>query len=190
MNNVFKITLAAALIMSAASTAQAESKGKITFTGLIINDTCTINIEGGGSADYTVNFPVTYPDNYGADGVAGAEKEFTMVLDNCDPGTLAGVSATFTGTTDGASTVLKKESGTAEHVGFKLYSAHNPGDREAVSFDGSRPINDKFAPFANSTTAGKKMATLKYIAEVVQVGATKPTAGDYTASATYELVYN
>ncbi|WP_318372572.1 fimbrial protein [Enterobacter sp.] len=191
MNNVFKITLAAALIMSAASTAQAESKGTITFTGLIINDTCDIKIEGG-SNNYTVAFLPTYPEDYNGDGAEGTTKEFTMQLLGCEPGTLTGVNAAFTGTTlDAAKEILNVTSTQSgdRNVGIRLYSAHNNGGEKAVKFDGSRPDDADFAAFANDGK-GKKDAALKYTAKVIQTGANKPTAGDYSASATYELVYN
>lgn len=191
MNNVFKITLAAALIMSAASTAQAESKGTITFTGLIINDTCDIKIGDKDDVNYEVAFPATHPEHYGSPGAVGVQKDFTMELTNCEPGTLTGVSAAFkgsSGTTDNTFEVLKLDSGTAKNVGIRLYSNHK-GTEIPVKLDGSRPADADFAAFTDAGN-GTKSASLKYTAKVVQVGDKLPEAGDYTASATYELVYN
>lgn len=194
MNNVFKITLAAALIMSAASTAQAASSGDITFTGLIISDTCDITIDGGTTSTgnkFTVTFPPTSPANYTGDGDVGATKEFTMQLSDCEPGTVTGVNAAFTGTSSDTANEILDVTDSDRHVGIRLYSAHNNGGEKAVKFNGSRPADADFADFVDDGNGnGKKGATLKYIAKVVQVGVNAPTPGNYTANATYELVYN
>jgi len=190
MNNVFKITLAAALIMSAASTAQAASTGEIKFNGLIISDSCDIKIEQGTN-NYTVAFLPTYPADYTGDGDEGTTEDFIMELTGCEPGTLTGVSAAFTGNAMGTDNAILKpdNSSTARNVGIRLYSKHDITAGEVVvKFDGSRPAIG-FAQFQDEI-GNKKKATLKYTAKVVQVGADAPTPGNYTASATYELVYN
>lgn len=53
-----------------------------------------------------------------------------------------------------------------------------------VLFDNSEP-----ASTSDKTVKGTGAATFTYTAKVVQVGSVKPTAGDYTAQATYTLLY-
>ncbi|MBV7407201.1 fimbrial protein [Enterobacter sp. ENT03] len=187
MKKLFKTALATVLVIGAASSANAENSGKVTFKGSVINDTCDISINGQTGTDFDITFPASYPGSFvGGVGAEGAAKTFTMDLVGCEPGTLTKVSAAFTGAHSTGAAVLDT-TGTAQNVGIKLYSK-NGGSRTAVMFDGTTPTTD-YATFGNGSSSSKKNASLKYEAVAIQKGATAVSVGDYQATADYELVY-
>ena len=75
---------------------------------------------------------------------------------------------------------MLQATGTATNVGIRLLDWSNA----AVKFDGSEPLTGSDKQLG---TTGE--TTFSYTAKVVQVGDAAPTAGTYTAEATYSLIY-
>ena len=186
MKKVLSLTLGSILAL-AANNALAAHKGTVTFDGIVIADTCNINVNGSNSATTTVQMPAAYKTDFTGAGSVGATQQFQIALSNCD-GAVKNINMKFNGDKHSADTANEtlKTTGPANNgkdsVGIKLYSKHQSAE-VAVKFDNSRP------DFAADAAMTGGAATLTYIAKTVQVGSEAPVSGTYTANADYELVY-
>lgn len=167
--------------------ASAADSGKVNFSGKIVADTCEINVDDSGADTSTVTFDDTYPSDYSGDGSIGTSKAFKIELTKCDP-LVAKLNLKFTGaTTDSGYKRLQNDlsgDGNASNVGITV--TNNNGSGGDVLFNGSTP--DSNTDVANDPT-GATASVFNYTANVIQVGDTLPTAGKYSASATFEVVY-
>ena len=150
------------------------------------NDSGTVNFAGKVTSS-TVTFPDTYASDFGTDGAVGTSKTFNIEVKKCDP-LVAKLNLKFSGTTtDAAHKRLKNDlsgAGNATNVGI-IVSNEN-GTKDDVVFDGSLPSTG--TDVANDAT-GTNASVFNYIAKVIQIGDTAPTAGRYSSSATFEVVY-
>lgn len=186
-----KLSIASLLIggvISAFSlSALADDSGTVNFAGKIVADTCTINVDGSGADVATVTFDDTFPSDYNGDGSIGTSKAFKIELSQCDP-LVAKLNLKFTGsTTDSGYKRLKNDlsgNGNASNVGITVTNEN--GSKGDVLFNGSAP--ESTTDVANDAT-GATPSVFNYTANVIQVGDTLPTAGKYSASATFEVVY-
>ncbi|HGH4644309.1 TPA: fimbrial protein [Enterobacter roggenkampii] len=189
MNKYVVFSLLAASIMATLSlpVSAASDSGTVNFAGKIVADTCEINVDGSGTNASTVTFPDTYPSDFGADGTVGTSKAFKIEVKKCDP-LVAKLNLKFSGTTtDAAYKRLKNDlsgAGNATNVGIIV--SNDNGSKGDVVFDGSVP--DAGTDVANDAT-GAAASVFNYTAKVIQVGDTAPTAGHYSSSATFEVVY-
>lgn len=157
----------------------AVDSGKVTFTGKIIEDTCDVNVNNMGN-NGTVTFSDLYPSVFGADDAVGESQAFDIALTGCDTN-ISNINIKFDGTrvANKGEEVLQT-TGTATNVGIRLLDWSDT----AVKFDGSDP-----ATGSDKTLGAAGEATFSYTAKVVQVGDVLPTAGLYSAEATYSLIY-
>ena len=157
----------------------ATDTGTITFTGRIVPDTCEVDINGS-TTDATVTFRNLSKTSFGSDQKVGDRQPFTITVRNCDVN-VSKLNVTFVGATvsNYNNEVLAMSSGSATNVGIRI-SPENTST--FIAFDGTEATTEKV--HAQDTDV-----VFNYTAEVIQVGDTAPTAGDYTANATYTLVY-
>jgi major type 1 subunit fimbrin (pilin) len=164
-----------------------NDSGTVNFAGKIVADTCEINVDGSGTNASTVTFADTYPSDYSGDGTVGTSKAFKIEVTKCDP-LVAKLNLKFSGTTtDAAYKRLKNDlsgAGNAANVGIIV--SNDNGTKGDVVFDGSVP--DAGTDVTNDPT-GAAASVFNYTAKVIQVGTTAPTAGHYSSSATFEVVY-
>ncbi|MBV8042860.1 fimbrial protein [Pluralibacter sp.] len=177
-----------AAMLSTSAFSSANDSGTVNFSGKIVADTCTINVDGSGTNASTVTFADTYPSDYvGGDGAIGTSKPFKIEVTGCDP-LVANLNLKFSGTTtDAGYKRLQNDllgAGDATNVGITV--KNDNGAKGDVLFDGSTP--DSTTDVANNTD-GTTASVFNYTANVIQVGSTAPTAGKYAASATFEVVY-
>ncbi|MEE9661464.1 fimbrial protein [Enterobacter cloacae complex sp. CARB60] len=189
MNKTIISSLLAGSIMAALSLPAfaANDSGTVNFAGKIVADTCEINVDGTGNNTSTVTFADTYPSDFGIDGQVGTSNAFKIEVQKCDP-LVAKLNLKFSGTTtDAAYKRLKNDlsgAGNATNVGIIV--SNDNGAKGDVVFDGSVP--DAGTDVANDAT-GAAASVFNYTAKVIQVGDTAPTAGHYSSSATFEVVY-
>ena len=171
--------LTSSLIIGVALPAFAADTGTVTFTGKIINDTCNVSVNNLGT-NGTVTFSDLYPSAFGNDDDAGESQVFDIALSGCDSN-ISNINIKFNGTTVASKNEeVLKATGTAGNVGIRLL---NWADA-AVKFDGTEPD-----AASNKTLNTSGDTTFSYTAKVVQVGDDIPTAGSYSAEATYSLIY-
>ncbi|MBA7853770.1 fimbrial protein [Enterobacter cloacae complex sp. 2024EL-00215] len=166
------------LLAGGMSSAFATDTGTVTFNGKIIDDTCDVTVNST-DANGTVTFKDVYPSAFTADDSVGDSQTFDIALTGCDTN-IDKINLKFNGTTVTSKTSVLKTTGVATNVGVRLVNWAGAD----VLFDNSEP-----ASTSDKTVKGTGAATFTYTAKVVQVGSVKPTAGDYTAQATYTLLY-
>ncbi|HGY3716064.1 TPA: fimbrial protein [Citrobacter gillenii] len=168
-----------AMLVGGASPALAVDSGTVTFNGKIIEDTCNVTVNGDAT-NGTVNFSDLHPSVFSIDNSVGESQSFDIALKDCDKN-VDNMNIKFKGTTiSGKSEEVLQPSGDATHVGIRL----KDWTGAAVKFDDSEPVTA-----SNKAIKDTGAATFTYTADVVQVGDVLPTAGDYTAQATYTLLY-
>ncbi|HIC2035284.1 fimbrial protein [Enterobacter soli] len=189
MNKYVVSSLLAGSIMAALSLPvfAAGDTGTVNFAGKIVADTCEIDVDSTGANSSTVTFDDTYPSDFGTDGTIGTSKAFKIEVKKCDP-LVAKLNLKFSGTTtDAAYKRLQNDlsgAGNATNVGIIV--SNDNGTKGDVLFNGSVP--ETGTDVANDP-AGVTASVFNYTAKVIQVGDTKPTAGHYSSSATFEVVY-
>ena len=109
----------------------------------------------------------------------GDSQSVAITLTECDAA-IANLNIKFDGTRiAGYDDEVLQATGTAQNLGVRMLPE---GSNNYVKFDGSDP------EAALNKTNGESVV-FNYKAEVIQVGSTLPTTGDYTAQATYTLLY-
>jgi len=171
-----------ALVAASASSAFAVDTGTVTFNGKIVPDTCSIDVNGTDT-NGEVNFLTVSTSAFQhTDGGVGDTQNFDIKLTGCPA---AKLNLKFQGDrVSGSSDEVLTTTGTASHVGVRMYQADGT---TAVKFDNSEPAasSDQTGDGAPDSTY-----TFSYVAKAVQVGSVDPTEGDYTAMATYTVVYH
>lgn len=185
---VLAICMATSLTALICSNAQAVDSGTITFNGLILADSCAIDVNDSGSSTATVKMPGTYITDYTGPDTVGAEQSFTIKVSGCD--ILANqIALNFAGTTDarGAANEVLQTTGTATNVGIRL--ADTTGGRSTA--DGKIVFNtaNAFWQDNNNKLATPTENVFNYTAQTVQVGDDAPTTGTYAATATFKVAY-
>ncbi|EOZ7477388.1 fimbrial protein [Enterobacter hormaechei] len=188
MKKQIRCTFLAAGIMAVSSLpVMASDFGTVNFAGKIVADTCVVNVDDSNSTVSTVTFADTYPSDYGTDGKIGTSKDFKIEVSGCDP-LVSKLNLKFSGTTtDAAYKRLQNDltgEGNATHVGITVTNKN--GGNGDVLFNGSVP--DSATDVINNPD-GTTASVFNYTANVIQVGDTLPTAGHYSASATFEVMY-
>lgn len=166
------------LFASVATPALAVDTGTVTFNGKIIPDSCAVDVNGK-STNGTVTFNNLSQTAFGADKKVGDSQSFAITLTECDAA-IANLNIKFDGTrVVGYDEEVLQPSGTATNLGVRMLPE---GSSNYVKFDGSEPDG-------SLNKANGESVVFNYKAEVIQVGTTLPTPGDYTAQATYTLIY-
>ncbi|WP_320700751.1 fimbrial protein [Enterobacter bugandensis] len=189
MNKKIVSTFLAGSVMAALSLPvfASNDSGTVNFAGKIVADTCEINVDGTGTNASTVTFADTYPSDFGADGTVGTSKAFKIEVKKCDP-LVAKLNLKFSGTTtDAANKRLKNDlTGAGNAINVGIIVSNENGAKGDVVFDGSVPDT---GTDVNNDATGATASVFNYTAKVIQVGDTAPTAGHYSSSATFEVVY-
>ncbi|EPJ3204317.1 type 1 fimbrial protein [Salmonella enterica subsp. enterica serovar Derby] len=158
--------------------ALAVDTGTVTFNGKIIPDSCVVDVNGTAT-NGTVTFNTLSQTAFGADKTVGDSQSFAITLTECDAA-VQNLNIKFDGTrVSGYDEEVLQPTGTATNLGVRMLPE---GSSNYVKFDGSDP--DETLNKANGDSV-----VFNYKAEVIQVGSVLPTAGDYTAEATYTLIY-
>lgn len=122
-----KTLLSAALIagfgIAAFAPQTARADGTITFTGKVVANTCTFNVNGGGaSGSGTVQLPVVFTSDLTTSGNVAGNTPFNIVVSGCDSN-LTSVQEKFGGSNINAAGNLTNTSATpAANVDVQLLS--------------------------------------------------------------------
>ncbi|EKT4521822.1 type 1 fimbrial protein [Pseudomonas putida] len=178
-----KSLLLAALFVGATQTANA-SDGTISFTGNILDNTCTVAVGSGSSSDATVTLPDISLKALGT-GDTGGAVGFDMNLTACTGTTKTSVAAFFE---DGPNVNnktgrLKNTTTTGSNVELELFDMIS-NNVIKVGDLASQMADNHFAAY----TASPGTATLRYGVRYHAPGATV-TEGAVTSSVTYSLMY-
>ncbi|MCU5771612.1 type 1 fimbrial protein [Erwiniaceae bacterium BAC15a-03b] len=123
---VYKITIAALLVLGSASAANAEDSGHgtVTFQGAIIDAPCSINPD---SIDQTINLGQISAAALSAGGKTGSStpRPFQIKLENCTTATLSTVQTKFTGATSAYDVDSLALSGSASGASIVMIDGSN-----------------------------------------------------------------
>jgi major type 1 subunit fimbrin (pilin) len=171
--------IASAALAAAMPMASHAADGTITFNGTIVAQTCTINGNGSGSKDFTVQLPNVSASALSETGQTAGITPFNIALSACSAGT-GNVHAYFEPgpTTDVSTGNLTLNAGGALNVQIGLLN----GDSSPITMGAA---DGKQNSRAVAITSGA--ATLPYFAEYVATGVA--TAGAAQSSVMYTLVY-
>ncbi|WME26206.1 fimbrial protein, partial [Citrobacter freundii] len=170
--------LVSSAMATVATSAFAVDTGTVTFNGKILPDSCVVDVNGTAT-NGTVTFNNLSQTAFGEDKKVGDTQSFAITLTECDAA-VANLNIKFDGTRiAGYDDEVLQATGTAQNLGVRMLPE---GSSNYVKFDGSDP------EAALNKTNGESVV-FNYKAEVIQVGSTLPTTGDYTAQATYTLLY-
>lgn len=187
MSHSFKIK-AAVLVMASciglgsgafAATSTVTNAGTVHFQGKVIAAGCAV---ASDSVDQTVNLGVVKVGHFTGADVAGDQKtSFNINLTDCDSTTASNATLKFNGTsvnTTGGAAVLENLSrgvDAATGVGIRLFDTN--GSALEVGTDGA-PVN---------LVSGNN--TLVFSADYISTDTTV-TAGDVTATTTFDITYS
>ncbi|GAB3769873.1 fimbrial protein [Ramlibacter monticola] len=154
----------------------AAPDGTITFKGIVLDTTCTIN-GGGTAADFTVTLPQVNKTQLSTAGAIAGKTPFVLQLTNC-PTFATKVHAFFEGVSVTNGRLNNSATNGAANVQIQL-----------LKTDGTNQINvndnAQSYDYANPSSGN---ATLTYNAQYYANGAAAG-AGQVTATATYTLIY-
>jgi major type 1 subunit fimbrin (pilin) len=173
--------IAAAVAMVAAlPMASHAADGTITFNGSITAQTCTINGNGSGAANFTVTLPTVSVSSLTPGGAPAGRTPFNISLSGCTPNS-GNVHTYFEAgpTTDATTGNLVLNAGGATNVEIGLLNGSDFSPIKAGFADASQ--NSQSVAITNGT------ATLPYYAEYVATGV--PSAGAANSSVMYTLAY-
>lgn len=195
------ITLAVMALISAMPAAQA-SDGAVNFSGVLLNSTCTIAVNGGSNVG-TVTLPTLSTGTLGAAGATAGRTNFTIGLSACNKpittflngivgSPLFGVNTTLSSAyayfengagIDPVTKNILNANGTATGVQLQLVRASGlvikAGDSTQLQIIG--------APISGDLVAGQT-AVMNYAVQYIATAATTP--GSVVGSVTYSIAYN
>lgn len=203
----YRILALAALMPTFLMTAAQASDGTVNFGGKLLNETCTVSVNGGSNVG-TVRLPTLSTAALGSPGAVGGATSFTIALTGCNAGAAIGkiLDATSIGTpsapkelssvtayfeagpgVDPVSHNILNVGGTATGVQLQLItylgtliSIGNTYQRllSNVPFDAG-PLN---------VAGGGSDVVMTYVVRYFANSATTP--GSVMGSVTYSIVYN
>lgn len=172
--------------------AHAESSGTINFTGTVIADSCSIDVNNSGSNTGTVPLPINYTSWFDGAGDGGSQTGFNVTLTGCDS-QINQFAMSFSGDTPPTDDAILETTGSAKNIGIKLYDISNGGammtHKVAFSGEAAESVNNLYWQNAIKTGDSSTAANFTYIAEVVQVGEETPTPGAYNATVNFVVHY-
>lgn len=175
---MYKKYLATLLFAAVVTPAMAVDTGTLTFNGKIVADTCEVDVNNA-TTNGIVTFNNLSQTSFGGDKKVGDTQPVAITVTKCDSA-IKNLNVAFSGTRiSGYDDQVLEATGVAKNLGVRLLPQ---GTSSYVKFDGSEP--DSAVRQANAESV-----VFNYTAEVIQVGTTLPTVGDYSAEATYTLVY-
>lgn len=170
--------------------AHAGTSGTVSFTGTVIADSCSIDVNSSGSNTGTVPMPVSYTSDFaGADKTAQSQ-DFDVALTGCD-NNINQFAIAFTGSATANDNTILETTGSAKNIGIRLYDMSKGGSlgSHKVQFAGENADANLYWQDAVKTGDSSTSANFHYIADVVQVGEEAPTTGVYSAMVSFEIQY-
>ncbi|BAN22424.1 fimbrial protein [Caballeronia insecticola] len=152
----------------------AASDANLTFTGDILQPTCTVD---STTANQTIALGSVPISNFANVGSTANPRPFNIGLLNCSPN--ATVNMTVGGTMDTVPTVLQN-TGTATQVGVQLLLAGSVGGTTGTPITLNSTINLGVVNASNAMT-------VPFVAQFYRLGTM--TAGTVTATATVNFTY-
>ena len=178
-----KTLLSAVMIASfgvaalASLSVQAASSGTINFTGKVLADTCTININGSSTS--TVALPTVMTAIFGSTvGTVAGATPFTIALTGCDPNTTSAKMAFTGGATIDTTTGNLKNATTSGGSNVEIQLLNSSNAVINTSSQANAPT------IAVTNGAGSTSLTAQYIST-----ASATTAGLVTSSVGFTLTY-
>ncbi|AAM85162.1 type 1 fimbrial protein [Yersinia pestis] len=176
MSNFKKSVLVAAVLSLSAFAANAadQGKGKVTFTGSIIEAPCSITSEAADQVVELGQISTTSLANMGS----SEPRSFSIGLEKCDVATMKNVSVTFDGTPDGVDAEMLKLIGLADGAGIVITDEAGATIKRGVASvgktldQGSNSL--KFSAYLKGTSADE--------------GSVVP--GEFSSVANFTLAYN
>jgi major type 1 subunit fimbrin (pilin) len=174
----------AIVLLATASSAQFANAadGTINFNGELVNQTCTISVDGVVSpAIATVTLPTISTGLLTAPGQVEGQTGFNIQLSNC-VGTATTAAAFFNSgaTVDPISGNLKNMTGTASNVQLQLVDQQGGGVIQAGN-------TNQIINTTRNAIDGTGAANMPYAVQYVATGATTP--GTVISSVTYNVDY-
>lgn len=171
---LLSVTLIAGFGIAAFAPQTARADGTITFTGKVVANTCTFNVNGGGpGGSGAVALPVVFTSALTTAGNVAGNKPFNIVVAGCDPN-LTSVQEQFSGTNVLADGNLKN-TGSASNVEVQLLS----GTTTVINLN-----TNANSPVGTLASGG---VTLSYSAQYYATGAAG--SGLVNTSVTYTTSY-
>lgn len=184
---IFSLTV----ITSIVNVAHAASKGTITFSGKLSDQTCSVVVNGGTSATGTVKLPTMQINLLGTLNATAGKTSFDLNLSGCKASTTAfGITAYFPNNSyidTTTKTLINQETGTtaATNVNLELYQVNGTTETKVPLGAAISDTSYKYTTVAvNATTA-----TMKYAVQYKNITGVAATAGLVKGIALYELAY-
>ncbi len=179
--------LSALLIMTLQSPAQAVDLD-VSFTASLRETTCDMKIEGGtgDGTNNTIPIGTGGKTNLGdiVSGSDAASTQFKLKITEC-PSSLAGLKTTITGTASGyvnTAIVNAASSSPADYMGVSIARVSAP----AAPFEVNSTDDAKRLVWTTSEMSSKEVPL---VARLVETQAGKATTGNFSATATFNFVY-
>lgn len=169
-------TLGALAVVPAANAAPTPNTGTIQISGKVLQDTCTVTVNGGAGNTVTLT-PVMASSLAAAGNVAGATP-FTLNLSNCDKNATKAMLSFASGANNNSTDGNLKNStstGSAGNVEVQLLAGGTSGSAINVSNDTNAPT------IALSSGSGSTAMAAQYYA----TGAATPGLVNTSASITF-----
>jgi len=157
--------------------------GQITFKGKVIDQTCSVKVEGTESP--TVDLPTVSTGQLAASGKTAGLKPFTVEVSGCNAGTAEmKINTVFSGaiiTSDGNLPNVAAETDAAKHVEIQLLSDASGSDDSIIQLASVTSVPGLVLK-PNETSASQQFAARYYA-----TGAA--TVGDVKAVVNYDITY-
>lgn len=159
----------------------ASDTGTISFSGLITDTTCDVDISGAG-AGATVTLPTVSADSLNAATKTNGKTRFTLSLSGCSSSLTTAKAFFEAGSTVNNATgrLMNTDSAGASNVSLQL----RDGQNNSVIAIGDPSQIDSSTGYVNISSGS---AVLPYFVEYYAEGTA--TAGAVTSQVTYNLVY-
>lgn len=177
-----KILAIAVLVIATSSQLANAADGTINFNGELLNQTCTIAVDGAVSpAIATVTLPTISTGQLTAPGQVEGQIGFNIQLSNC-VGTATTAAAFFSSgaTVDPISGNLKNMTGTANNVQLQLVDQQSGAVIQAGN-------TNQITNTTRNTIDGTGVANMPYAVQYFATDATTP--GTVVSSVTYNVDY-
>jgi len=172
------ILLAATVLASAPALSMAAST--ITFNGKVLDQTCTITVEG--DANPQVNLPDVSVSQLTAAGMTAGLKTFDVTVSGCTlPTTDLSINTVFWGDAIENGALKNQVDSGAQNVALQLLSDNTGSENSIIKLNGSTSVPGLIVP------AGKDTGTKTFAVRYLATGAA--TAGPVQSVVNYDFTY-
>lgn len=188
MKKVLPFTPLSALLLLAFQMSAQAANLDVTFTATLRETTCDMKIEGGtgDGVNNTIPIGTAGKTNLGdiTSGSDAATTQFKLKITEC-PDSLAGLKTTVTGSASGylkSAIVNAAPSSAADYMGVSIARVSAPD----APFEVNSTDDTKRLVWTPSEISSKEVPL---IARLVETQAGKATTGNFSATATFNFVY-